>query len=100
MQRAPLDISLAQMFQMLLVLGFILVIIFGLAYFYRRFVLNRVSGGGKRSFLLHATYPVGTRERVVLIEVEGKKMLLGVTNSSVTMLHLFESNSSLENGKQ
>lgn len=56
--------------------------------------LIRRSGGlqlhGGRGMKVIAAMPVGTRERVVLIEIAGEQWLLGVAPGSVNLLHRFE----------
>ncbi len=46
-------------------------------------------GGGQVIKVLSAA-PVGSRERVLLLEVHGRQMLVGVTSNSVTPLHVFD----------
>jgi flagellar protein FliO/FliZ len=69
---------------LLLVIG----IIFALA-----FVLRRVQGlraGGQGGVLLRGGLQVGGRERVLLIEVQGRSLLIGVAPGSVRALHVFD----------
>ncbi len=73
--------------RMLMVLGFIIGLILVLAYLYRKVVLMR--GGSVMSAKILMTLPLGTRERVVLIEMEGKRLLLGVTTQSIAVLQTF-----------
>ena len=37
-----------------------------------------------------STLPVGTREKIALIEVENKKILLGITSGGISNLHVFD----------
>jgi flagellar protein FliO/FliZ len=66
---------------MLLVLG----LIFFCAWLARRFGLQRLGGSGLVKIVSSA--PVGTRERVVVVEVAGTWLVLGVTASQVNTLH-------------
>ena len=37
-----------------------------------------------------ATLPLGTRERIVLIDAGGQQLLLGITPTQINTLHVFE----------
>ena len=66
----------------------ILVLIFGLQWFVKRF-----SQGGfmqNSTIKMLAAMPLGTRERLMLIDVGGKHILLGVTASNINTLHVFD----------
>jgi flagellar protein FliO/FliZ len=67
---------------MLLVLG----LIFGCAWLARRFGLQRFGGGGQVVKVVSSA-SVGQRERVVVVEVAGTWLVLGVTSSQVNTLH-------------
>ena len=66
---------------MLLVLGLILLC----AWLARRFGLQRLGGG--RLVRVVSSAALGTRERVVVVEVAGTWLVLGVTPSQVNTLH-------------
>ncbi len=66
---------------MALVLG----LIFALAWLARRFGLQRL--GGSSVVRLVSSASVGARERIVVVEVAGTWLVLGVTSSQVNMLH-------------
>lgn len=51
---------------------------------------QKLRGAGGNLIRVVASQPLGTRERVVLIEVAGKQLLVGMTASSVQMLHVFD----------
>jgi flagellar protein FliO/FliZ len=74
--------------QVFLGLIFVLGLVFALAW-----VLKKV---GRGSFIsgqhikLLASMPLGTRERIALIEVGGKQLLLGVTSNNINTLHAFD----------
>jgi flagellar protein FliO/FliZ len=69
-------------FGMLVVLG----LIFGCAWLARRFGLQRFGGGGQVVKVVSSA-SVGQRERVVVVEVAGTWLVLGVTASQVNTLH-------------
>ncbi|MES1265805.1 MAG: flagellar biosynthetic protein FliO [Variovorax sp.] len=69
-------------FGMLVVLG----LIFGCAWLARRFGLQRFGGGGQVVKVVSSA-SVGQRERVVVVEVAGTWLVLGVTASQVNTPH-------------
>lgn len=69
------------MFALLLVLGLII----GLGW-----LLKRMPGSGFRTsegLKLVASLPLGAKERVVVVEVNGEQVLLGVTAGGISVLH-------------
>lgn len=69
-------------------LVFILAIIFALAWF-----VKRVGQGGvlaNNTLKIAAALPLGTRERLVLVDVGGKQLLLGMTPHTINTLHVFD----------
>jgi flagellar protein FliO/FliZ len=65
----------------------VVVLIFGLAWAMRRFSLFQgLKGDGNNAITLKAQLSVGPKERVILIEVEGQKMLIGVAPGHITRL--------------
>lgn len=67
---------------MLMVLG----LIFACAWLARRFGLQRFGGGGQVVKVVSSA-SVGQRERVVVVEVSGTWLVLGVTSSQINTLH-------------
>jgi flagellar biosynthetic protein FliO len=65
-----------------------IVLIFSLAWFARRFGGFNMSGN--RDLRVVSSIVVGTRERVALIDVKGQQFLLGVTGQNISHLHTFE----------
>jgi flagellar protein FliO/FliZ len=66
----------------------ILVLIYGLSWFVKRF-----SQGGflhNPTMKIVSAMPLGTRERLMLVEVGGKQLLLGVTATQINTLHIFD----------
>lgn len=77
-----------QLLSVLLSLVLILVLILALGWFLRRF-----SQGGifaSKGMKVVASLPLGARERLVLVELGGQQILLGVTPQQVRTLHFFE----------
>ncbi len=66
----------------------IIVLIFGASWLTRR-LQGRQLVGGRRLRCLE-TMPVGTRERVLLIDADGKRLLIGVGVGGVRTLHVYE----------
>lgn len=69
-------------------LALILILIFGLSWFVKRF-----SRGGfvqSSTIKMLSAMPLGTRERLMLIDVGGKQMLLGITATQINTLHVFD----------
>lgn len=74
--------------QVLLALVLVLLLIVGMAWLMRRMGgLTQVGGGVVRVL---GGVPVGQRERVVLIQVGGKQLLLGVAPGRVQTLHVLD----------
>jgi flagellar protein FliO/FliZ len=84
------DINVAgELLRVLLSLAGIVVLIFAAGWVGRR-MQGRQFVGGRRLRCLE-TLPVGSRERVLLLEVEGKRVLVGVGAGGVRTLHVYES---------
>ncbi len=69
-------------------LALILGLIYGLSWFVKRF-----SQGGfmqNPSMKIVSAMPLGTRERLMLVDVGGKQLLLGVTATHINTLHVFD----------
>jgi len=65
----------------------VVVLIFGLAWAVRRFSLFQgFQRDGNDAITVQAQLSVGPKERVLLIEVEGQKMLIGVAPGYITRL--------------
>lgn len=70
-----------------LALCFITLLIIALAWFVRRFGSGVVGSNGQMHILM--TLPLGTRERLLLVDVAGQHLLLGVTANNINCLHVF-----------
>jgi flagellar protein FliO/FliZ len=69
-------------------LGFIILLIIGLAWFIKRF--TGLTGTSRSQIKVLTVLPVGTRERIALIEVGGRQMLVGITSHQINLLKDFE----------
>lgn len=80
--------SAAQLTNLVGGLALILVLIYGLSWFVKRF-----SQGGflnNPTMKIVSAMPLGTRERLMLVDVGGKQLLLGVTATQINTLHVFD----------
>ncbi|WP_136064850.1 flagellar biosynthetic protein FliO [Modicisalibacter radicis] len=68
-----------------LALGLVIAVIFACSYLLRRLSAGR--GRGDRHLKVVTSTAVGQRERVVIVEVEGTWLVLGVGGGQVTRLH-------------
>ena len=66
----------------------VIAIIFGCAWIVRR--MSGMTGGNTRAIKVVSVMPMGTRERIALVEVGGKQILIGVTPSAIRTLHVFD----------
>lgn len=65
----------------------IIVLIFALSWFVKRF--GQGGFAQNQHIKIIATMPLGTRERIVLIEAGGQQLLLGITAAAINTLHVF-----------
>ncbi|NJN50994.1 MAG: flagellar biosynthetic protein FliO [Gammaproteobacteria bacterium] len=73
--------------QVIVALAATLALVFAAAWVFKRIGGGATSTSGVIRIL--AAAPLGTRERVLLVEVHGKQLLLGVTQQHVSTLHTF-----------
>ncbi len=78
----------AHLMNVTLGLMFIIVLIFGISWFVKRFGQGTFSGTTNIRVL--SSFPLGTRERLVLIDAGGQQLLLGITPTQINTLHVFE----------
>lgn len=78
-------------------LGAVLLMVIVLGFIARRFS-NRL--GGNQMITVLSNLPVGTRERVVLIEVSGTRVLVGACAGSVSLLHVFDEHADSPNSSE
>ncbi len=79
-----------------LALGLVIAVIFACSYLLRR--LNAGRGRGDRHLKVVTSTAIGQRERVVIVEVEGTWLVLGVGGGQVTRLHELPAPSEPEHG--
>ncbi|WP_439134310.1 flagellar biosynthetic protein FliO [Pseudomaricurvus sp.] len=78
----------AYLFQVLLGLIFVLALVFAAAWLLKRVGQGTLTGSGHMKIV--ATLPMGTRERIALVDVAGKQILLGITATTINTLHAFD----------
>lgn len=66
----------------------VIAIIYGCAWIIRR--MNGMTGMNNQAMKVVSVMALGARERIALIEVGGKQILVGVTPSAIRTLHVFE----------
>ncbi len=86
---ADLPSASSQLIQIFLALGVVVAMIYALAWFLKRFA-NQGALSASPIKVLNTT-SMGTREKLVLAEVNGQQILLGVTAHSINTLHSFDS---------
>lgn len=85
------------MLQIVSSLFLVLIVIGGLAWILKQFGIGTATSSGPIKVI--ATAGVGQRERVVLVEIENTRLVLGVAPGRVNILHcLNESSDQLPNG--
>lgn len=77
----------SQLASVALGLVFIVALILALGWFMRRF--NQGGIFNNSAIKIVATLPMGTRERLAVIDVGGQQLLLGITATQITTLHVF-----------
>ena len=83
----PIDIT-GELLRVLLSLAAIVAMIFGAGWLSRRTQLRRI--GGTRRLRCVESLSLGTRERVLLLEADGKRLLVGVGHGGMRVLHVYE----------
>ncbi|HZP12022.1 MAG TPA: flagellar biosynthetic protein FliO [Nevskiaceae bacterium] len=66
----------------------VIAVIFAAAFLLRR--VQGLRGAGQGGVIIKGGLQVGARERVLLIEAQGRRVLVGVAPGSVRALHVFE----------
>lgn len=66
----------------------VVVLIFAIAWFVKRFTGLAVSN--QQQMRIISAIPVGAKERIALIEVADKQILVGITQHNINLLHSFE----------
>ncbi len=93
---------LSSLLAIVLSLAFVMALAWGVLWLLKRFQdgsFGRLSGNETGpSLRFERALPVGPRERLVLVEVDGEQILLGVTAHSITRLKTWPSNSNNDDG--
>lgn len=79
---------MSQLAEMLVGLVIVLLVIFALARLLQR--MNLVQNGSGARMKVVGGLSLGSRERVLLLKVADKHILLGVTSQSISELHTFD----------
>lgn len=66
----------------------VIVLIFGCAWLVRR--MSGLAGMNSQLMKIVAVMNLGTRERIALLDVGGKQILVGITPSTIRTLHVFD----------
>ena len=80
-------INTASVLQVLFSLLFVIAVIYLLAWYLRR---HQFSGGLSQNMTVIAALSVGARERIVLVQLAEKQLLLGVSPGRVNLLQAYE----------
>ena len=91
-------ITTSVMFDTMIGLGLVLILIFLLAWLIRRTGHFGASNNGQIKML--AGLSLGPRERAVLLDVDGERILIGVTTHHIQTLHILNKHSPEENKEQ
>lgn len=83
---SPLNVS--GLFDVVIGLAFIVLLIFALAFLFKKFGSAGVGMGGIIKVV--AAMSLGGRDRIALISVGKKQMLLGISPGRIATLHVFE----------
>lgn len=81
-------IGTGQVMTVLAGLAFVLALVFGCGWLVKRFGGMQTARSG--AIKVVSVLPVGSRERLALVEVGGQQLLLGVTAQQITTLHTFD----------
>ncbi|MCV6615782.1 MAG: flagellar biosynthetic protein FliO [Cellvibrionaceae bacterium] len=87
--QAPMPSASSQLLQIMLALGFVLAMIYGLGFIVKRFGQGGSLGGTQIKVVSSLT--LGNREKLVITEVNGEQLLLGVTANSIRCLKTLDS---------
>lgn len=66
----------------------VILLIFGIAWLVKRF--TGLATGNQQQIRVLSAIPIGTRERIALIEVADKQLLVGITQHNINLLHSFD----------
>lgn len=66
----------------------VLGLMYGVLYWLRR--RGGIQGGGSRRMRVIERMPIDSRRHVLLVQVDDRELVLGVTNEKITTLHVLE----------
>ena len=69
-------------------LGGVLIFIFSCSWMLKRFNVNKF--GMTNSLSVSGVLPIGAKEKVVVVDIEGIRLVLGVTATNITKLHTLD----------
>ena len=78
-----------ELLRVLLSLAGIVVLIFAAGWLSRRMQRTRGGAGGRRIRCVES-FAIGTRERIVLLEADGKRLLIGTGPGGMRTLHVYD----------
>jgi len=84
----PAVASGTQLMSVVFSLLMVLAVILALAWLLRRFGQGGFSGQGDMKVV--ASLSLGTRERLVVVDIQGQQLLIGVTPQQIRTLHVFD----------
>jgi len=87
---SPEPVSMGGVMNMLLGLVVVIALILGLAWLMRKY--GRLPMSNQVDMKVLGGLSLGTREKAVLVQVEGRRLLLGVSPGHVTTLHVLDDN--------
>jgi flagellar protein FliO/FliZ len=91
---SPVDVS-GSMIKVVLGLFLVVVAIFASAWFFRRF--GSVSSVPSESLKIIGGLNIGNREKIMLVQVGDKQILVGVTTTNIRTLHVLDDNVPITN---
>jgi flagellar protein FliO/FliZ len=85
---SPPSFSIMSVLNMLFGLAVVVALIYGLSWVLKKY--GRFPASSQLDIKVLGGVSVGTRERAVVVQVEGKRLLLGVAPGRVQMLHVLD----------
>lgn len=72
------------------VLAVLLAIIIGSLYLFKKLIGLKTAGADISSISLLSSFHLSSREKLVVVEIEGKRLLLGVTQNNISLITRLE----------
>lgn len=82
-----------EMFHALLILGLIIPLIIAVLYGLKYVLTRPFSLKTDKAIRMTHQLAIGSKERLLCVEVDGVRLLLGITPHSISTLHVFDANS-------